>query len=143
MARCSRRCIDRGVHRCYGERDALISTGAGPGAPQRTPVEPIREVKTFTVQIRDGEVSQKEITHRPTGGVHCTPSSFGPYAEEGHLITVPFAIGRLQMSGVIPPFGLEFGMTKVILRELEAVAGQGPAVQVGLGSGEEADHEEH
>ena len=55
-------------------------------------------------------------------------------AEEGKLKTEATAVCGVQISGVVPPFGLEIGMIEVIAGKLVTIARQRELVRIASGA---------
>src|SRR5713226_7332055 len=85
-----------------------------------------RVIKLPAIEIAQREMCEVEILHIPGAGL-CGIAADG-LAEEGQFESEPVALGRFQISGVVPPLGLKVRMIEIVARRFVAVSWQGSVV---------------
>src|ERR1700741_3390110 len=98
----------------------LCSVGSGDSRSGAIGAFSVEEL--FAVEVADGEMSQVNVAQVPGGGFRGIPGD--ALAEESQLEPELFAVGGLQIAGVIPPLGLVVGVIEEVARECETVAGE-------------------
>jgi len=82
------------------------------------------------LNIGDSEVSEVDVANRPSG-VGLGGDRLQAVTEEGEFIAVGIAFFVVEVSGEVPPFGFEFGVSSVITREGPGPGGEGSGPRLG------------
>ena len=83
-------------------------------------------VELAAADIAQCQMSHERIRRGPVGGFLRFASQ--RFAEKREFEAEFVAIGRPQISGVIPPLGLKIGMVEIIAGKFVMVAGDGAAI---------------
>src|SRR6266852_617514 len=86
----------------------------------------LRMEKLPAIEIAQREMREVEILHIPDANLPGIAAD--GLAEEGQFESEAVALGRFQISGVVPPLGLKVRMIEIIAREFVAISGQSGAV---------------
>ena len=100
---------------------------ARPSQARAGAVQTASAVKRAPVNIGHGQMRQVQIVDTPRGRIEIAVGRRRPLlalAEENQLKAVALAVLRLQVAGVIPPFGAEVRVIEMIARKPVAIPRQ-------------------